>query len=104
MLMASLSLLPPRTHPYVHHAYVPLEPIWFKPFVSSWHVSMATTTGEDTANVTCHSLQQRRHTVISVKASASYATHPVLCGWLCSNCDRTGACLLRRVVSGRHIR
>ena len=37
IMMASLSLLLPYsyTHAQVRHAYVPLEPFWFKVFVSS---------------------------------------------------------------------
>ena len=37
IMMASLSLLLPHsyTHVQVQHAYVPLEPLWFKVFVSS---------------------------------------------------------------------
>ena len=37
MLMASLSVLLPHsyTHPWVQHTYIPLEPFWFKAFVST---------------------------------------------------------------------
>ena len=37
MMLTSLSLMLTHsyTHPQVQHAYVPLEPLWFKVFVSS---------------------------------------------------------------------